>query len=576
MPTPAALRRHRTGSARARRLGALLCLLAWVELAWGQPSPSPSSSTSPSATSASSVPSWAELEAAGLRIGRILVQPQEIFDPANPRERNWLFDLANTLHVRTRSHVVERALLFKPGDLLSARLVEESERLLRSKEYLYDAQFRPLAVRDGEVDILVITRDTWSLDVGASASRSGGATSSGLDLKDYNLLGTGTTLGISRTSQVDRSSTELQFANERAFGTQAAVDVRHARNSDGRRDAVSLARPFDSLDARRAAGLSALREDRIDAQYLGGRVTSQYRHRIRQGEVFGGWSDGWVQGWVKRSSFGLTYRHDAYASVDGQATAQGLPADQTVLAPFLRWQWIEDAYSRQVNRNLIGRPEFFALGRNATLQLGWASGRWGATRQALLYSGRLAAGSELESRQLLMASAALDGAATPSGLQRQRLDLRAQYHQPRSTHRLFFASAALNHLTRPEQGDTLQLGGDSGLRGYPLRYQSGHRRLLFTLEERFYTDLHLWELFRFGGAAFLDVGHAWGGLSSEASHSDDAAAQSGWLGNVGIGLRIVSTRTAFSNVLHVDLAFPINAGPDVKKVQFLVKSRTSF
>ena len=63
--------------------------------------------------------------------------------------------------------------------------------LLRSNRYLYDVQFRPLAVHDGVVDIEVVTRDTWSLDPGFSAGRSGGANSSGLKLREYNVFGTG-------------------------------------------------------------------------------------------------------------------------------------------------------------------------------------------------------------------------------------------------------------------------------------------------------------------------------------------------------------------------------------------------
>ncbi|WP_251970323.1 hypothetical protein [Sphaerotilus microaerophilus] len=577
MPAPVPLKHRPRGHPWLGHAVALLwltwlCPAAAQQEAAGQAT---EPATATAAAGAAPLPSWVELETTGVRIGRIQVRNQDIFDPTNPRERNWLFNLANTLHIRTRAHVVERALLFKPGEVVSARLIEESERLLRSSQYFYDAEFRPLAVRDGEVDILVVTRDTWSLDVGASAGRSGGANSSGLHLKDYNVFGTGTTLGISRTTNVDRSGTEIQFSNERAFGTWASVDLRHATNSDGRRDAASIARPFYALDTRWATGLSAVRDDRIDAQYDGGRIVSQYRHRTRQGEVFGGWSDGWVQGWVLRTSVGLTYQRDAYESADGLLAPQGLPADQKVVAPFLRWQWIEDAYSRQVNRNLIGRPEFFALGQTATLQLGWASERFGSTRNALLYSGRIADGFEPAPRQTLMASASLDGEASSAGLQRQHLRLQAQYYLPRSTHRLFYASAAYDQLTRPDGTDTLQLGGDNGLRGYPLRYQNGHRRALFTVEERFYTDLYLWELFRFGGAAFLDVGRAWGGADAGASTSSSSSS-TGWLGNLGAGLRIVSTRTAFSNVLHVDLAFPVNAGPDVKKVQFLIKSRASF
>ncbi len=115
----------------------------------------------------------------------------------------------------------------------------------------------------------------------------------------------------------------------------------------------------------------------------------------------------------------------------------------------------------------------------------------------------------------------------------------------------------------------MELGGDNGLRGYPLRYQSGTRRALFTIEERFYTDLYVWQLFRIGGAAFFDTGRAWGGDNTNTQNP-------GRLSDAGIGLRIVSARSALSNVLHIDLAYALDATADIKKVQIVVKSRTSF
>jgi outer membrane protein assembly factor BamA len=79
----------------------------------------------------------------------------------------------------------------------------------------------------------------------------------------------------------------------------------------------------------------------------------------------------------------------------------------------------------------------------------------------------------------------------------------------------------------------------------------------------------VWQLFRIGGAAFFDTGRAWGGDNVNTVNP-------GWLSNAGFGLRIVSVRSAFSNVLHLDLAFPLNATNDIKKVQFLVKTKASF
>ena len=111
--------------------------------------------------------------------------------------------------------------------------------------------------------------------------------------------------------------------------------------------------------------------------------------------------------------------------------------------------------------------------------------------------------------------------------------------------------------------------GDNGLRGYPLRYQGGDKRVLFALEERVFTDRYVWRLFRVGGAAFVDAGRAWGGPHVNA-------ANPGWLADAGFGLRIASVRTAFNDVLHVDIAVPFNATPDIKKVQLLVKGKASF
>ena len=46
--------------------------------------------------------------------------------------------------------------------------------------------------------------------------------------------------------------------------------------------------------------------------------------------------------------------------------------------------------------------------------------------------------------------------------------------------------------------------------------------------------------------------------------------------DAGIGLRILSDRSSFGNVLHVDLAFPLNPDPNIQSMQFLVKTYANF
>ena len=515
------------------------------------------------------LPSLAELEARGARIGEVRVVPGPIFDESNPKEDRWLFRAANRLHVPTREGVIRRSLLFRSGDRLSVRLIDETERLLRSNRYLYDVDIRAVAVRDGVVDLEVLTRDTWSLDPGLSAGRSGGATTGGFKLRDYNVLGTGTSVAVGRSRDVDRTSTEFEFSNTRAFGTWASLSYEHATSNDGGRDSVTLVRPFYQLDARWTAGASALRDDRLDSVYNAGNVVSQYRRHERRSEVFGGWSAGLRDGWVQRYTLGVRRLDDGYRAEAGLVPPPNLPASETLVLPFVRYELVEDRYEREVNRNLIGRPEFFALGLAATLDLGRASSGLGSDRSPWLYKLSVARGFEPAEDLRLMIQALASGQFDDGRAQRQRLGLQTQFYAPQGKRWLFYAAASADRLMRPELPDALLLGADNGLRGYPLRYQSGTRRALFTVEERFYTDLYVWQLFRVGGAAFLDIGRAWGGDNVNALNP-------GWLRNVGVGLRVVSVRSAFSNVLHVDLAFPVDATADIKKVQLNVKTKASF
>lgn len=518
---------------------------------------------------APAVPSLQELEASGARIGEVRVIPGPIFDLSDPEEDRWLFRLANRLHVPTRESVIRRSLLFRPGQALSVRLIEETERLLRSNRYVYDVEIRPVPVSEGVVDLEVRTRDTWSLDPGLSAGRSGGATTGGFKLREYNIFGTGTSIAIGRSKDVDRTSTEFEFSNTRAFGTWASFGYQHASSSDGGRDAISLVRPFYALDARWTAGIAAVKDDRIDSVYNAGNVVSQYRRSERRSDVFAGWSAGLREGWVQRYTLGLRKLDDGYAEEPGLAPPAALPRSEKLVVPFVRYELLEDRFERETNRNLIGRPEYFALGLAASLELGRASIGLGSTRNPWLYSGSIGRGFEPWPDHRLMVQGLATGEFDDGQSRRQRLGAQAQYYLPQGKRWLFYAAASADRLTRPSLPDALLLGGDNGLRGYPLRYQSGTRRALFTVEERFYTDLYVWQLFRVGGAAFFDVGRAWGG-------DNPNLVNPGWLRNAGMGLRIVSVRSAFSNVLHIDLAFPIDATDDIKKVQLNVKSKASF
>ena len=515
------------------------------------------------------LPSLGELQAAGAIIGEVNVVTDDIFNEDDPKENNALFRAANSLHIRTRPAVIRRTLLFKTGDPLSVRLIEESERLLRNNRYLYDVSIKPVAWHDGIVDIEVRTRDTWTLAPGISFGRAGGTNSGGLQLDEYNFLGTGTALGVSRKSNVDRSSTEFEISHDHLFDGWTAIEYTHSNLEDGSGQSFSLGRPFYALDTRWAASVSLSEGDQVDPVYNAGEVLYQYRHQRKRAEAFGGLSRGLVAGWTQRYSVGLDYRDDLYLREPGLVPPPQLPADDTLTGPFLRYEILVDGYERFRNRNQIDRPEYFQTGLVGSLQVGRALQALGSTREAWLYSGKIGNGFEAFGNHTLIASASLSGQYGDGRAQHVATGGMFQYYVPQGDHALFFVSASANRVFDPDVSELLLLGGDNGLRGYPLRYQSGDKRVLLTIEERAYTDWFPFRLFRVGGAVFFDVGRAWGGDIQNA-------ANPGWLKDVGFGLRLLSARSAFGNILHADVAFPLDRDPDIRSVQFLLKTKTSF
>ena len=43
----------------------------------------------------------------GAVIGEILVKVSDVFDPADPREDNWIYRTANALHYKTRGYALD-------------------------------------------------------------------------------------------------------------------------------------------------------------------------------------------------------------------------------------------------------------------------------------------------------------------------------------------------------------------------------------------------------------------------------------------------------------------------------------
>lgn len=515
------------------------------------------------------LPPFDQLEADGAIIGEIRIDAQNVFDLDDPHENNFVFRLANRIHVTTRPWLIRRLLLFKSGERLSHRLIEETERVIRASSSVYDVSIRPVRYENGVVDLEVRTRDTWTLEPGAQLSRSGGKTTGGFNLKEGNLAGTGTRLEIERTKDVDRTGSRLNLGHDHLFDGWTRINFERASFNDGSSFLLNAERPFYSLDTRWAAGANVSRFDRSDSLNRNGEEIGEYRHSQHAADAYVGWSGGRSGRWTRRYSLGVTYAEDIYREDPAAPPPVAIPADRTLAGPIVRFQVLEDDYLEVRNRQSIQRAEYIAMGLQATLQLGRSLRAFGASEQPWQLNATVSKGFRPVRGAQLLTSAGYSAEYGSVAGDRRALTTSAKYYVPQSGGFLLFLGASADTVKAASAADELLLGGGNGLRGYPLRYQSGTRRALFTAEERYYTSWYPLRLFRVGWAVYYDVGRAWGGELPNATP--------GWLSNVGFGLRILSARASFGNVLHLDLAFPVHrTDPRIKPRQLVVMTGQTF
>jgi hypothetical protein len=109
------------------------------------------------------------------KIDSVIIETRNVFNTDSAQFNNWLFKMANKLHIKTRKFVVERELLLNKGDLYSAELAAETERNLRSLPFIWDATVAMDKVGDANI-LKITTSDRWTLVGGPSISRSAGQT----------------------------------------------------------------------------------------------------------------------------------------------------------------------------------------------------------------------------------------------------------------------------------------------------------------------------------------------------------------------------------------------------------------
>jgi len=390
--------------------------------------------------------------------------------------------------------------------------------------------------------------------------REGGENSHGFGFSEENVFGTGSALTIGYDKDRDRSRTSLGFYSPHLFNTRLESVLGFADTSDGQQTLITLEQPFYSVQAPWAAGTRNwdLTQDEV-IRYRDEDI-NEFKHSAELHEVSAAWAFDRNRARAHRLGLGITQDRQIFRPTP--ETQAAIPVDENLVYSWLQYHYLENRFAVYRNLYLLHQTEDIATGVDARFRLGYGGGALGNEQDFVRYEANYSDLLAVGEHHLLQFSSYLDGRHYRDGdMPNERVwggDV--GYHYLMGEKHRWYVQLRYDQGHQLALHRELTIGGGYDMRGYPVDYQRGDKRYVFRVERRYISDIHLFNVLRMGGVVYMDAGRTWGAGYPEATH----------LSNVGIGLRLGSSKAKTGKVLHMDLAFPLADKQYVDKFQWVI------
>ncbi|NVJ64889.1 MAG: hypothetical protein HWE16_00250 [Gammaproteobacteria bacterium] len=500
-------------------------------------------------------------QVAGAQVTQIEIEINPIFDLQE--NDGWLYSTANSLHIDTKPYIIKRLLPFKEGDWVTQEDLAEAERILRRHRYLRDAKITLQETTDGVI-VKVATWENWTLFPTVDYNRQGGETELSYGIKDDNLLGLGIAANIAYFSERDRSGHILSLNSDAIGDRHLRAGLILADNSDGEQVQITLDKPFYRLDDRHSTGISLdshRQEISIDSNEV---EVNRFVSDRQQADLFFGYSSGKTDRGIFRWIGGISHEKIDFENIPLTSV---LPENRDLTYPWIAFHYQQDRFEKTKNLYLLEKTEDVQLGWNHYLKLGYnleTSYRPDAFIWQL-YSGYFGIWDQQHWYRYALSG---HGVHSDDELSTSYFSLFYEHFYRVNDFRTWYLKARYSAADNPYIDKPLSLGGETGLRGYPLEYQHGNRQWLLTLEKRIYPNINLYQLLDVAFVGFIDTGRNYG----ETPYINQ---EDGVLASVGLGIRFFLTRSSGSNVINLNFSQPINSD-FVKDFDVSIIAKTSF
>ncbi|HVV86881.1 MAG TPA: hypothetical protein VHE35_27775, partial [Kofleriaceae bacterium] len=519
---------------------------------------------------------------AGKRVRRILVVTLAPFG----QEARWL-EWANFFHVDSKPGVIAREVLVRPGDRWVQDDVDETQRKLRDPLFATVAVIvpvRPAAasadppLADDEVDLLVVNRDIFSLRLNSNYEiQAGQITYLALSLSENNFLGRRKLAALTFTMDQASFAVGPLYIDKNLLGRRldfrfrgGPIINRDSGGIEGSDGTITLSRPLWSLKSKWSWNLAVARSNTVARSFKGtslrlfdadGDDTTTddqvpWRYRLRTASAGGGVVRAWGDGLEQR--LGLSYelssvrpsvQDDLVASTPADVLAafrdQVLPRSERAGVATATYEIFTAHYRDYVDIDGYDLAEDVRLGPSVSVGLGAALRALGSENQfgtasidagwTLPWGGDGLASLAASFSTRLEDDAAIDRSAATT----------LRVVSPASRLGRIVGELRLSGLFREHANRFFTLGGDNGLRGFPVGAFAGLRRAVAQLDARTRSVRFLLGT-RWGLLGFYDVGDAADTVGQLSLHQD-----------VGVGLRALTPQLS-REVFRFDLAFPLD------------------
>ncbi|TBR21545.1 hypothetical protein EPO15_10025 [bacterium] len=479
---------------------------------------------------------------------------RNVFDLSVPEDDLWAFRWANRIHMVTQEQVLRRELLLAPGEPYDALKALETERNLRALGFLRDASVTPVARPDGTVDVAVRTQDSWTLTPRASLATEGGQTTLVYGVSEGNLLGLGKQVSFFNSSQSTHRRTEVRYGDPRFLRTDARVLGHFADTDRGGEYGLRLARPFFAHDTPWSAETTWARVAQDEARYASGVTATEFQHDYRAARGLAAVRLFERAETVHRLGAGWRWEHSRFSPLT--TTVGGVPAERQMTGPLAAYALIEPKYIKATDLDRVRVVEDFNLGWELGVEggplleaLGSDHDRWGMA--ASLQKGLGLGPGRFALVQAVADSRAADNGRIENGVLTGSMNL--FWRTPFRFRQTLVAHAEYTTVKSLDGERQLNVGGDSGLRGYKNNAFQGARAAIVNLEDRAFFDANILRLVHVGAVGFLDAG--------SAIPQGNPFGRAAWKVDLGAGLRLSSSRSSSGGVLRLDVAYALNGGP---------------